>query len=167
MGKNEFEKKMQIKRTRSKLANNLDKLESDKQKFVERAKTAYQKGDKHSYSLARSGLATTLTPLNRTREMLLNIDITTQMRDTGTVTEEFLTGMETIFRQLSKVNKSTNIKSARDVLRKAIAGMEGVQEQLDDMLMESEDNFASLSGSNVSDAEIDGLLGLSAAVEEA
>ncbi len=166
MGKNEFEKKMQIKRTRSKLANNLDKLESDKQKFVERAKTAYQKGDKHSYSLARSGLATTLTQLNRTREMLLNIDITTQMRDTGTVTEEFLTGMETIFRQLSKVNKSTNIKSARDVLRKAIAGMEGVQEQLDDMLMESEDNFASLSGSNVSDAEIDGLLGLSAAVEE-
>ena len=166
MGKNEFEKKMQIKRTRSKLANHLDKLESDKQKFVERAKTAYQKGDKHSYSLARSGLATTLTQLNRTREMLLNIDITTQMRDTGTVTEEFLTGMETIFRQLSKVNKSTNIKSARDVLRKAIAGMEGVQEQLDDMLMESEDNFASLSGSNVSDAEIDGLLGLSAAVEE-
>ncbi len=166
MGKNEFEKKMQIKRTRTKLSNNLEKLESDKQKFVERAKTAYQKGDKHSYSLARSGLASTLTQLNRTREMLLNIDITTQMRDTGTVTEEFLTGMETIFRQLSKVNKSTNIKSARDVLRKAIAGMEGVQEQLDDMLMESEDNFVGLSGANVSDAEIDGLLGLSAAVDE-
>lgn len=166
MGKSEIEKKMEIRRTRNRLASNIDKLEADKRKYIENAKKAYQSGNNHAYNLARSGLAQTLVQINRTQEMLLNIDITTEMRDTGNITEEFLTGMESIFKQLSKINKSTNIKSARDVLRKAITGMSNVQEQLDGMLMESEETFSSVTGGVVSDNEIDKLLGISAAADE-
>ena len=164
MGKSEIEKKMEIRRTRNRLAGNVEKLEAAKQKYMADAKKALQSGNKNAYSLARSGLAQTMAQLNRTREMLLNIDITTEMRDTGNVTEEFLTGMESIFKQLSKINKSTNIKSARDVLRKAITGMSSVQEQLDGMLMESEETFSGITSGVISDAEIDNLLGISAAV---
>ena len=164
---NNTDKKMEVRRTRNKLATNLDKLEGSKISYIEKAKEALKRGDKHSYSLARSGLAATLAQLQRTREMLLNIDITMQMRDTGETTEEFLTSMETIFKRISKINKSVDIKSARTGLRNAITGMENVQEQLDMMLMESEEAFADLSQSGaVSDAEIDKLLGVSAAVAE-
>ncbi len=167
MGKSKIDKKMEIRRTRNKLAGNLERLEAGKREYIEKAKTAYKRGDKHAYSLARSGLATTLTQQKRTREMLLNIDITTQMRDTGEITEEFLSGMETIFRALRKINKSVDIKSAQKGLRGAITGMESMQMQLDNMLLESEDTFAELGGlGGVSDAEIDRLLGLNAAVEE-
>lgn len=168
MGQSKFDKKMEVRRTRNKLAGNVGKLESAQKEYVEKAKAAYKRGDKHAYSLARSGLATTITQLHRTREMLLNIDITTQMRDTGEITEEFLTGMETIFRRLGKINKSVDIKKAQSGLRSAIAGMENVQAQLDTMLMESEDTFAEISGAGayVSEGEIDRLLGINAATEE-
>ena len=168
MAKNDFGKRAQVRRTRNRLANSLQTLEENKRMYIEKAKTARARGDKHAYALARSGLAATVAQLKRTREMLLNIDITTQMRDTGAVTEEFLTGMETIFKRLSKVNKSINMKQARAGLRTAITGMESVQAQLDCMLEESEDAFASLSGAggNVTDKEIDSLLGAEAALDE-
>ncbi|MDE6398143.1 MAG: hypothetical protein K2L51_02370 [Clostridiales bacterium] len=166
--KNDFEKKAQVRRTRNRLANSLQTLEENKRMYIEKAKTARARGDKHAYSLARSGLAATVVQSKRTREMLLNIDITAQMRDTGAITEEFLTGMETIFKRLSKVNKSINMKQARAGLRTAITGMESVQAQLDCMLEESEDAFAALSsaGDNVSEQEIDRLLGQQAALDE-
>lgn len=166
--KNDFEKKAQVRRTRNRLANSLQTLEENKRMYIEKAKTARARGDKHAYSLARSGLAATVVQSKRTREMLLNIDITAQMRDTGAITEEFLTGMETIFKRLSKVNKSINMKQARAGLRTAITGMENVQAQLDCMLEESEDTFAALSGAddNVSEQEIDRLLGQQAALDE-
>lgn len=167
MGKSNADKRMEVRRTRNKLAGNLDKLESAKHDYTEKAKVAYRKGDKHSYSLARSGLAATLSQQKRTREMLLNIDITTQMRDTGDITEEFLTSMDTVFKRLRKINKSVDIKSAQKGLRNAIIGMENVQAQLDAMLLESEDAYAEMgSVSGVSDAEIDRLLGISAAADE-
>ena len=161
------ENKIEIRRTRNRLASNLEKLDASKITYIEKAKTAYKKGDNHSYRLARSGLAATLTQLQRTREMLLNIDITMQMRDTGEITEEFLTSMEEIFKRISKINKSVDIKSAQSGLRSAITGMETVQEQLDMMLMESEDAFSDLSHTGaISDADIDKLLGVRTAVAE-
>ncbi len=168
MSKKDIEKKMAVRRTRNRLASNLDTLEENKQQYIEKTKAARAKGDKHVYSLARSGLAATVAQSKRTREMLLHIDITSQMRDTGAVTEEFLTGMETIFKRLSKINKSVDIKKARKGLRSAIMGMETVQAQLDGMLEESEDTFAELAGQtdSVTDKEIDRLLGLSAAIDE-
>ncbi len=168
MTKGELEKRMQLKRTRSRLAGNVGKLETAQREYIEKAQAALKRGDKHAYSLARSGLKTTVVQLKRTREMLLNIDITSQMRDTGAITEEFLSGMETIFRSLGKLNKSIDIKGAQSNLRKAIAGMENVQAGLDSFLMESEEMFDEISSSTgvISDAEIDELLGVSAAVEE-
>ena len=165
MGKTE--NKIEIRRTRNRLASNLEKLDSSKISYIEKAKAAYKRGDNHSYRLARSGLAATLTQLQRTREMLLNIDITMQMRDTGEITEEFLTSMEEIFKRISKINKSVDIRSAQSGLRNAITGMANVQEQLDMMLMESEDAFSDLSHTGtISDAEIDKLLGVRTAVAE-
>ena len=168
MAKNDIEKKIQVRRTRNRLANNLETLENSKREYAEKAKAAYRRGDTHAYTLARSGLAATMSQLSRTREMLLNIDITSQMRDTGAATEEFLTGMETIFKRLGKLNKSVDIKKARSGLRTAISGMENVQAQLDGMLFESEDMFAELSGfaDDVSEKEIDRILGLHGALEE-
>lgn len=167
MGQSDFDKRMQVRRTRGKLSANLEKLEQSKSAYIEKAKEAYKRGDTHTYALARAGLAATLKQMGRTREMLLHIEITTLMRDTGNATEEFLTGMETIFKRLKKVNKSLDIGKAQRGLRGAIAGMENVQMQLDGMLEESEETFAALGGdAYVSDAELDGLLGASAAQDE-
>jgi DNA segregation ATPase FtsK/SpoIIIE-like protein len=157
----ETERKIKVRQARSRLAKNLDKLEGERRYYLDKAKAARLKGETASYKLARSGLSATLTQAKRSREMLLNLDITAEMRDTGTATRDFLAGMDRIFRDISKLNKKINLRETRYALRNAMAGMENMQAGLDSLLVQTEESFGDLAeaGAVMSESELDRLIG--------
>lgn len=164
----DMDKKMRVKRARSKLSASLTKLDNDREYYLTKAKQAKARGETSSYQLARSGLASTLGQQKKTREMLLNIDITMQMRDTTVMTHDFLENISKIFKDISKVNRHLNLKKTQEQLKAAMMGMEGMQINLDTLLTDAESSFVDMahSGGVVNDKELDRLIMGEVNVEE-
>ena len=79
--KKELEKKMLIKKTVNMMNKQIQKLEEQKQVYIEAGKQAKQRGLSAQYNLALSGLKMTLVQQKRVYEMKLNFEITSQMKD--------------------------------------------------------------------------------------
>ena len=86
----EIEKKMLIKRTINSMNKQINRLEDQKKVFVEAAKRAKEKNLEAQFNLALSGYKMTLQQQRRAQEMLLNFEITAQMKDVTMMTSEFL-----------------------------------------------------------------------------
>ena len=72
----EIEKKMLIKRTINSMNKQINRLEDQKQVFIDAAKRAKLKGLDAQFNLALSGYKMTVQQQKRAQEMLLNFEIT-------------------------------------------------------------------------------------------
>ena len=80
ISKKEVEKRMLIKRTINEMDKQIQKLEKQKQAYIEAGKQAKQRGLTAQYNLALSGLKMTIAQQRRVYEMKLNFEITSQMK---------------------------------------------------------------------------------------
>ena len=99
----EIEKKMLIKRTINTMNKQINRLEDQKQVFIDAAKRAKLKGLDAQFNLALSGYKMTVQQQKRAQEMLLNFEITAQMKDVTMMTSEFLRGMSDISKEMTKL----------------------------------------------------------------
>ena len=79
--KKEIEKKVLIKKTINEMNKQIQKLEEQKNAYIESGKQAKQRGLTAQYNLALAGLKMTITQQRRVYEMKLNFEITSQMKD--------------------------------------------------------------------------------------
>ncbi|MDE6583212.1 MAG: hypothetical protein K2K31_00990, partial [Clostridia bacterium] len=98
----EIEKKMLVKRTINAMNKQINKLEAQKQVFIDSAKRAKQRDLDAQYNLALSGYKMTVQQQKRSQEMLLNFEITAQMKDVNMMTAEFLHGMSDLSKEMTK-----------------------------------------------------------------
>lgn len=154
------ERNVKVRRTISKIEQTVAKLERMKVEYLKKATDAKARGESASYSLAKSGLNATLSQIKRAKEMLLNIEITAELQKMGETNADFLTGMSTIAKRISKVNKQSDFVKLQKEIEKALSGMEEAQAGLDVFLQNSDAAFAAISSvtGSLTDEQIDRLV---------
>ena len=155
----EIEKKMLIKRTINTMNKQINKLEDQKRVFVEAAKRAKEKDLDAQFNLALSGYKMTVHQQKRAQEMLLNFEITAQMKDVTMMTSEFLKGMSSISKEMTKLADAKEFAKIQAQFEEAMAAVETQTEQMDNFMEMSQETFYNQgldkSGKQMSDAELE------------
>ncbi|MBD5132169.1 MAG: hypothetical protein HDT28_06235 [Clostridiales bacterium] len=155
--KKRAQRNSKVRGTITEINKTVAKLERMKEEYKQKAIQAKQRGDSASYQLAKHGLNATLSQLKRAQEMLLNIEITAELQRMGETNADFLSGMSTIAKRISKINKQSDFVKLQKEIDRALSGMEEAQAGLDGFLSNSEAAFAAISSSSESltDEEMD------------
>ena len=155
----EIEKKMLIKRTINTMNKQINKLEDQKRVFIEAAKRAKQRDLDAQFNRALSGYKMTVQQQKRAQEMLLNFEITSQMRDVTMMTSEFLRGMSDISKEMSKLADAKEFAKIQTQFEEAMAAVETQTDQMDNFMEMSQQTFYNQgidkSGKQMSDDELE------------
>ncbi len=164
----EIEKKMLIKRTINAMNKQINTLEEQKKVFVEKAKVAKKNGLEAQYNLALTGYKMTLLQQKRAQEMLLNFEITSQMKDMTMMTKEFLGGMSVLSKEMAKLADEKEFIKVQKQFEIAMGNAERQAEQMDMFMETSQDTFKSAQGStdSIDDKEIKDLIEKQAGMDE-
>lgn len=146
----EIEKKMLIRKTINAMNKQIDLLEEQKKVFIEKAKEAKKKGLDSQYNLALTGYKMTLAQQKRAQEMLLNFEITSQMKDMSMMTSQFLGGMSVLSKEMAKLTDSKEFLKVQAEFEKAMAGVETQTEQMDVFMDMSQSSFSSQASADKS-----------------
>ena len=155
----EIEKKMLIKRTINAMNKQINRLEDQKKVFVEAAKRAKEKNLEAQFNLALSGYKMTLQQQRRAQEMLLNFEITAQMKDVTMMTSEFLRGMSVVSKEMTKLADAKEFAKIQAQFEEAMAAVETQTDQMDNFMEMSQETFynqgVDKKGNQMSDKEFE------------
>ena len=155
----ELEKKRLIKRTVYNMNKQIDALEEQKKVFVQKAVEAKKNGLEAQYNLALTGYKMTLLQQKRAQEMLLNFEITSQMKDMTMMTKQFLGGMSVLSKEMAKLADEKEFIEVQKQFEIAMGKAEKQAEQMDIFMETSQDSFASAAKvCNTDDAEIEKMI---------
>lgn len=166
----EIEKKMLVKRTINSMNKQIARLEDQKKVFIDAAKTAKQKNLEAQFNLALSGYKMTAVQQKRAQEMLLNFEITAQMRDVTMMTTEFLRSMSTISKEMTKLADAKEFAKIQQQFEEAITAVETQTDQMDSFMEMSQESFKqagkSKSSDDMTDAEFEKFIMEQASIDE-
>ena len=164
----EIEKKMLVKRTINAMNKQINTLEEQKKVFVEKAKVAKKNGLEAQYNLALTGYKMTLLQQKRAQEMLLNFEITSQMKDMTMMTKQFLGGMSVLSKEMAKLADEKEFNKVQKQFELAMGNAERQAEQMDMFMETSQDTFKSAQGGtdSIDDKEIKDLIEQQAGMDE-
>ena len=155
----ELEKKRLIKRTVYNMNKQIDALEEQKKVFVQKAVEAKKNGLEAQYNLALTGYKMTLLQQKRAQEMLLNFEITSQMKDMTMMTKQFLGGMSVLSKEMAKLADEKEFIEVQKQFEIAMGKAEKQAEQMDIFMETSQDSFVSAAKvGNTDDAEIEKMI---------
>lgn len=137
----EIEKKMLIKRTINTMNKQINRLEEQKKVFIDAAKRAKEKDLDAQFNLALSGYKMTVQQQKRAQEMLLNFEITAQMKDVTMMTSEFLRGMSSISQEMTKLADAKEFAKIQAQFEAAMMAVETQTDQMDNFMEMSQETF--------------------------
>lgn len=151
----QLEQKMAIKKTINSMNKQISELEKAKQTYIDKAKIAKKNGLEAQYNLALSGYKLTIAQQKRAQEMLLNFELTSQMKDMSAMTGEFLKSMSVLSKEMVKLTKDKEFFKVQQEFEKAMQGVANRTEQMDVFMEMSEEGFANSTTSEdtISDEE--------------
>ena len=142
-----LEQKLAIKKTLNNLNKQIEELEKKKKTAIEKARVARESGLNAEYNLALSLYRASVSQQKRAREMLLNFEITTQMKDMASLTKEFLKALSILSREMVSLTNNKDFLKVQQQFEKAITGVETQSKQLDSMMDTSEQKFTEVTNS--------------------
>ena len=156
----EIEKKMLVKKTINQMNKHIATLEGQKKVYLDAAKRAKKQGLKAQYDLAITGLKMTLAQQKRAQEMLLNFEITSQLKDMTQMTHDFLGGLSILSKEMTKLTNSKEFAKVQEQFEAAMEGVQTQSEQMEVYLETSATEFDANKGdaSAISDDEINALI---------
>ena len=151
-----IEKKMLVRKTLNTMNKHIKQLEEQKNVYINAAKTAKQKSLPMQYNLAISGLKMTIAQQKKAYEMLLNFEITSQMKDMSQMTTEFLGGMGMLSKEMARLTNNKEFEKVQRQFEIAMEGVEMQKEKMDAFLEMNQTTFANASadGNRINDEEI-------------
>lgn len=155
-----IEKKMHVRKTLNTMKKHINQLEEQKNIYIQAAKTAKKQGLPMQYNLAISGLKMTIGQQKKAYEMLLNFEITSQMKDMTLMTSEFLKGMGVLSKEMARLTNNKEFEKVQKMFEAAMTGVEMQTEKMDMFLEANQTTFANHSNDNIriSDQEISSLV---------
>ena len=164
LSKKEIKKKMLVKQTINAMNKQIQKLEEQKQVYIDAGKQAKERGLAAQYNLALSGLKMTMAQQRRVYEMKLNFEITSQMKDMTMMTGEFLKGMGSLSKDMMKLSSDKEFLKVGKQFTAAMAEVETQSQLLDDFMDTTQSAFEAGTIASPSDnAELDGLMAVDGA----
>lgn len=161
ISKKEIEKKMLIKKTINSMNKQIQKLEEQKQIYINAGKEAKAKGLAAQYNLALSGLKMTIAQQKRVYEMKLNFEITSQMKDMTMMTSEFLKGMSVLSKDMMKLSNEKDFIKVEKQFTEAMTASEMQTEHLESFMDSTQSAFESNTPMSVEDSkELDAIMGV-------
>lgn len=155
-----IEERMMIKRTASRMSKYIADLEPKKKQFIEKAKEARLKGATAQEKLAKNALKQVLAQQRMAEQMLLNFEITAQLKDLTELSGEFIKGMTSVSREMSKLTDKINFGAATKEFSKAMTKSQIQSEKMSTFLEQLGATFdvAVADSDGISDAEVDALI---------
>ena len=165
--KKEMQKRMLIKQTIAAMDKQINKLEEQKQVYVDAGKQAKQKGLTAQYNLALAGLRMTIAQQRRVYEMKLNFEITSQMRDMSQMTSEFLEGMGALSKDMLKLTKEKDFLKVQKQFTQAMVSAEIQTENIEQFMDQTQSLFTSGNFNSAEDnKELEELIAIEAGLGE-
>lgn len=155
----EQERRMQVKRSMRELEKRIRKLEEQESKYVQLAKQGMDVGLPEQVKLAKEALRMTISERKRTYKMYLNAQIISQMKDMTAMTNEFLSAIHVISKDITG-STTADMSKLSNELRMAMERVSEQTENLGEMLEDSQDDVMDFSVGNslVSDDELDSMI---------
>lgn len=167
VSKKDIEKRMLIKKTVNAMNKQIQKLEEQKQVYIDAGKQAKQNGLTAQYNLALAGLRMTIAQQKRVCEMKLNFEITSQMKDMSQMTSEFLQGMGALSKDMMKLTKEKDFLKVQKQFTDAMTSVEIQTEQMEEFMDETEAAFSSsYLGTAEENKELEGLMNNEASADQ-
>jgi len=141
----ELEKKMLMNRTKNNMSKQIQTLEQQKEKYKEAAIKAKQLNSQSQLNLALSGYKMAAAQQRRIQEMLLNFELTSQMKDMSQSTVDFLEGMSMFSKDIARLTKNSDFLKVQAQFELAMQGVEETTEKLDMFLETSDGSFGSFA----------------------
>ncbi len=156
----ELDRKMKIKKTISGMNKFVSQIEAKKSKLIEQASLAKLKGIDSQYNLAVQGLKIALAQQKRVETMLLNFEITSQLKDISAMTQGFFESMSIFSKELSTDTKGKDLYKVQQQFERAMLKSSMQTEKLETFLDSTESLFENLSvdSNSVTDSEIEKLI---------
>lgn len=157
--KKEIQKRMLVKKTLNLMNKQIEKLEQQKEQYINAGREAKQRGLTSQYDMALSGLRMTLIQQRRVCEMKLNFEITSQMKDMSQMTVDFLNGMGILSKEMMQITKVKDFGKVQKQFEEAMIGAEVQMAELENFMESTESSFtASFSGTVEEKQELDSLI---------
>ena len=168
ISRKEIKKKMLIKQTINSMNKQIQKLEEQKEVYIQAGKQAKQKGLTAQYDLAVSGLRMTIAQQKRVYEMKLNFEITSQMKDMTMMTSEFLKGMGSLSKDMMKLTKEKDFLKVQKQFNEAMTSVEVQTENMENFMDDTQSMFSTSSyvGTEEDKKEIENLITSEASAAE-
>lgn len=152
----ELEQKQLIKRTVYNMNKQIEALEEQKKSFAEKATRAKANGLDAQYELAITGYRLTLLQQKRAQEMLLNFEITSQLKDMALMTKQFLGGMSALSTQMSRLADGSDFERISRQFKEAMNKAQGQAEQMENFMQDSRTAFnGAAEGAVTDEAELE------------
>ena len=157
----DMEKRALVRKTIRSIEKYIAQLQEQKTKSIAAAQEARQQGSKQMYSLALSALKTAMAQEKKAREMLLNFQLASQMRDLSEMTAGFLEGMSVLSKEMKDITGDMNFATVQKQFAEAMAGVEETTDNIDQMLEDTDAAFGSIASAsgNIPDSELEALIG--------
>lgn len=153
----QIEEKILVKKAINNIKSYINKLDDGKKKYISEAKQARLLGVDSQYKLARSGLSMVITQKRVAEQLLLTMEMSEQLKDTANITQTFVTGIDTLSKQITHVNSKLNFNKVHERMSNAMMDSNNMNDGTNTLLDDSNSMFADLSGSRMND-ELDTLI---------
>lgn len=156
----DMEQRMIVKKTIRNFNKHILELEDQKNKYLEVAKKAKADGLEAQANLALSGLNMALMQQRKAKEMLLNFELASQMKDLTKVTAIFLDGMSMLSKEMGKTTKGMNFSKVQKEFEVAINGVTESSEQLELLMDSTSDSYSMVANNDsaIKSSELDKFL---------
>lgn len=154
-----MKERMLITSAMSNIKRQIANLDKFREKYIQHAKTAREQGIASQYNLAKSAIAMATSQKNLLSQMLLNIELSSQIKDVSAMTKTFADGMQVLSGSITETATGLNFEKTTALVNQAVMGVEQKNMELDSMLSMNASSFDSIaSNSDIKSDEIDALI---------
>ena len=158
--KKRIKEQMLVNQAIASIKKQLNDLENSRKKYIAAAVTARECGVASQYNLAKNAIRIVTAQKTVVEQMLLNLQISAQIKDVSEMTKSFADGMKLLSGSITETAGGLNFEKVSKQMNKAMISTQMKQAESDEFLQATEAGFAAFaqSADGVCEDEIDRMI---------
>ena len=158
--KKRIKEQMLVNQAIASIKKQLNDLENSRKKYIAAAVTARECGIASQYNLAKNAILIVTAQKTVVEQMLLNLQISAQIKDVSEMTKSFADGMKLLSGSITETAGGLNFEKVSEQMNKAMISTQMKQAESDEFLQATEAGFAAFaqSADGVCEDEIDRMI---------
>lgn len=158
--KKRIKEQMLVNQAIASIKKQLNDLENSRKKYITAAVTARENGIASQYNLAKNAIRIVTAQKTVVEQMLLNLQISAQIKDVSEMTKSFADGMKLLSGSIVQTADGLDFEKVSKQMNKAMISTQLKQAESDEFLQATESGFAAFaqSTSGANEDEIDRMI---------